>query len=1421
MFEKLKTYFLRPRFTFNRLQFNLIALLFISFGLIIGFYITLSNFIPRIFASTSPWIQTDWSGGSASGMVNTAVNTYSSTSNTDPTTSMGNLTLATNPGWYNTGWKYRRKLTFDNTTSNLGVTSEALTDFSVLLVLTSSNIDYTSTQDSGQDLRFTDSDGTTLLSYEIEKWDEAGTSYVWVKVPQIDINSSTDYIYMYYGNSGANDAQNADNTWDNNYVSVWHMDETSGTAISDSAGSNTGTKLSSADPQVISGQIDGAQDFSADYISVADSAGLDLTGSMTLSGWVTADTISTWGSILMKSTTGSWDNGYGIYYNSGLCAFVTNYNTYKICSSFTTTGTPRYVVATYTGSEMRLYINGAETGSSSVSVTISTNNANLQIGRGAGGSYDWDGLIDEVRISNTARSAAHVAASYHSETNDFVAFDSQVGTYFSPGTLTSNIFDTEQPSAWGNLTYSASGSTIAVKVRSSNSVTMSGAHDWSICSAIPSGTDLSSTDCVTDAERYIQYQITLSTADQIQTPTFQDISIAFSAYDSTPPITNASSIIMATASSGGRNITSNGWNNAAGPYFSWTAGSDNAGGSGLKGYCLYLGTDSSGNPATAKGVLGTSPGSLSGSTCQFIVSSTSVNLSTFGYLSSSLTDGSTYYLNIKAIDNGNNIFGGSSAAFHFKQDTTPPTNVSYISAPSTVFGNVDDMSFNWPLSGGSAATDTNSGVIGWQYSLDSGSTWRGPDTESTLGITYIEDDSATSSHTLSDLIDGSDIQEGINTVYFRTVDEAGNFSSGSTYRTAPLNFGGEAPSFAIACDLSTGITITPSTSTSNSFSLSWDAASATGGNTVSGYYYMINTSPPATLSTLESNSTQYIANTTTSVAATKLTGSVKGANTVYVVAYDNQDHYSQSNCLKGTYTLNSTLPDPVQNLSASDASIKSEELWRASLSWGEPLYKGTGTLTYIIQRSTDNSSWTTITTTSGTSYTDTVTSSAIYYFRVGTYDTTSESQSAPTYSTSVSVLPKGTWDSAPGLSSGPTVTGVTTKKATISWSTSRASDSKVQYGRSSGSYFNEEPSNSTQTTDHSINLTNLTPGTSYYYKVKWTDEDGNTGVSSERTFSTGAAPIVTDPKIKNVSLTSVNVEYTVKGANSVKFYYGKTAGFGSTKAVSTSTSETTYTTTLEDLDDGTKYYYKINTFDSEESEYESNILTFETLPRPRITNIRVQQVARTAQPSVLVTWTTNTEVSSIITYYPQNSTADARDEINVALKKGEHQMIVRGLYPQTRYAMIIKGRDKAGNEAESDVQTFTTATDTRPPQITDLKVEGANASQAVSTGQKQQQQLVVSWNTDEAATAQIEFGEGTGSTYSQKTQEDSNLAFNHVVVISGLSPSKVYHLRVLSKDKAGNAGNSVDTVTITPKSSDNALDLVITNLQQIFGFIGR
>ena len=121
--------------------------------------------------------------------------------------------------WWDTDWTRRQQLTFDNLAQ-----AETLTDFPVLVILNSSNIDYAQTKDDGSDLRFFAADGTPL-AYEIEQWNEGGDSSVWVRVPQITGNSNSDSIWMYYGNAAAEPAKNAAGVWDSNFVGVWHLNE--------------------------------------------------------------------------------------------------------------------------------------------------------------------------------------------------------------------------------------------------------------------------------------------------------------------------------------------------------------------------------------------------------------------------------------------------------------------------------------------------------------------------------------------------------------------------------------------------------------------------------------------------------------------------------------------------------------------------------------------------------------------------------------------------------------------------------------------------------------------------------------------------------------------------------------------------------------------------------------------------------------------------------------------------------------------------------------------------------------------------------------------------------------------------------------------------------------------------------------------
>lgn len=1432
------------KITIAKWKFNLVLLVsFVSGILFYTFYLLSPFLISTIFAS-STWSQTSWAGGQSDAVATTTITTYKAISDTDPTTSAGNITLTQTSNWYNSAWKYRRKVTFDNTTSNIGVTSEALTDFPVLLKLSSSNIDYANTQNSGQDIRITDSNGTTLLNYEIEKWDESGTSYVWTKVPSVDIDSSTDYVYVYYGNSAALDAQAATSVWNSNFKMVQHMEEsgngTSGEFIDSTSNDNDGTGGSSAYPDLTaSGKINGAQNFngSSDYISMPAAGLLKGSAQYTMEAWLYPTVLPVGGTLdayneMVEDNTNSSRAQFGM--SDTNCTgdkFVLRFRTglaaqsgMNLCSTTTPeVNTWYHVVAVVdaTNDAHKLYVNGAVQGTNTTAVdgVNNTNPANTpRIGSFTANTEFWPGYIDEFRVSSTARSAAWIAAEYKNMTDAYTTFASQEAQYQSSGTLTSNIFDTGAAGAdWGTFTYNAtvpSGQGVTVKVRTSNDSGMSGATAFGSCSAITSGNDISANGCVTDGHRYIQYLVTI-TSDATTTATFQDTAIVYDPRDSTAPTTNASSITMSTAVSGGRSVASNGWNNTATPYFSWTAGADNAGGIGLQGYCIYLGSTADSDPSTGSGLLTNSPVATTGTTCGYIASGTTLDLSAGSYLASALVSGTTYYVYIKAVDSADNVFAGSSASFQFREDIAGPTNVTSISTPGSTYSNVVDMFFSWPVSGGTAASDANSGLLGYQYQINStAGTWLGTTSNSTCSISYIP--AATATYTLTELQDEASIVSGNNTVYFRTVDTACNTSSTATYRTGLLLYGGAAPTFGG----SDAVTITPSTSTSNSFALSWPAATAADGQTVTKYYYMINTTPPSSLSTLQGNASTYIDNgTSRTVSATALPNVNRGSNTVYVVAIDNADtpNYSPSNVITGTFTLNSTDPDNVGNLVASDSSIKSQSQWNVTLTWTAPSYQGAGNLTYLIYRSTDGTNFSQVGTSSGLSYVDNAPSSSLFYYKIYTKDG-ADAQSSGT--NAVSITPTGRWTSAPSLDSGPTVSSITTSKATITWSTGRTSDSKISYGTSSGSYGSVEPSNSTQTTSHSIQLTGLTPGTTYYYKAKWTDEDGNTGTSDEKTFSTAPAPTVKDVIAKNIGLTSGILQFTSSGASSVKIYYGTTTSFGGVKTISTSTSETTYTAEITDLTDGVKYYYKINTFDGDGTEYEGTVLDFATLPRPRISNVRIQQVANTAQSAVLVSWTSNTQISSIVTYYPENNPAAAKDEVSVALITGAHQMIVRGLLPQTTYNLVVKGRDKIGNEASSDIQRVTTATDTRPPLISGLHIEGASVPAVASSGQISTAQLIVSWNTDEPSTSQIEFGEGSGATYSQKTQMDSNLTVNHLVILSGMTPSKVYHLRAVSQDAVGNITNSLDNVTITPKTTENALNLVITNLQQAFGFLG-
>jgi hypothetical protein len=352
------------------------------------------------------------------------------------------------------------------TNALIGMRISNITDGSKCSITANTSTTVTCTLSGGSEHDWDTNDSYVIdLSYEVEYCNNGVEALIWVAVPSIVYSSSNaNLLYTCFGNDpNSADQDYASKVWNSSYISVWHFPDGTTLSGTDSTGNYNATN-NSATATTLS--IDGAAELSgsAQYFSTSNTNNYEPFSVETL---VKADT--GYGTFpACKIILVKWaDNQDGWFLGVDSSGYAGCY--YKKQNVVGSCPTGQYAVGThdirgvtshvafskgYT-TKLYLYLNGEIEASYTGTMCATNLNAEtIGIGRYRGGdtgSY-FDGKIDEVRISNTTRSASWMKLSAFSMIKTNFAGDNLIHWNITVDTYAPTVTVFSIPSSYASLT---------------------------------------------------------------------------------------------------------------------------------------------------------------------------------------------------------------------------------------------------------------------------------------------------------------------------------------------------------------------------------------------------------------------------------------------------------------------------------------------------------------------------------------------------------------------------------------------------------------------------------------------------------------------------------------------------------------------------------------------------------------------------------------------------------------------------------------------------------------------------------------------------------------------------------------------------------------------------------------------------------
>lgn len=333
---------------------------------------------------------------------------------------------------------------YSSFTINSGQVPSTQTDFPILVNVVDARFKTVANggrvEDSnGYDIRPYSDVGLTLpLSYELERYN-ASTGEVIMSIKRSSVSDGL-VTYLKYGDPTITTDGSSSSTWSNGYLGVYHLGNGTTINVNSATGTNNGTNNGVT---AVVGQVDGAGSFvssSSQYVALPASI-----GPLTYSAWIKATSFpAAQNSIVVKN--GSGVQGLAIFWVTSAGKVYGQFGNNAVTGATTLSTATWYHVATvFDGIQpVDVYVNGA-LDAHAAGVGSGTNlGSNLtQIGSDQSvGSRYFNGAIDEVRISSSARSANWLLTEYRNQfaPSVFMTLGAEVGVGAATDPLTLKVF---------------------------------------------------------------------------------------------------------------------------------------------------------------------------------------------------------------------------------------------------------------------------------------------------------------------------------------------------------------------------------------------------------------------------------------------------------------------------------------------------------------------------------------------------------------------------------------------------------------------------------------------------------------------------------------------------------------------------------------------------------------------------------------------------------------------------------------------------------------------------------------------------------------------------------------------------------------------------------------------------------------------